>query len=168
MAFLASGESNLRPMSRFTAKTVFSGLVMAWRLAICPTSRSPDSVKPTIEGVVRLPSLLGMTTGSPPSITATQELVVPRSIPMTLPMVLTESPRVFPVSAGGASASATAGAAAAGARATTTSAGRTSRSLSMKPRRTSEATGRRDVLSLLLAHGLVHARVERLAPAVKP
>ena len=39
-----------------------------------------------MEGVVRLPSLLGMTTGSPPSITATHEFVVPRSIPITLPM----------------------------------------------------------------------------------
>src|SRR5438105_5642658 len=65
---------------------VFSGLVIAWRLAICPTSRSPESVNATIEGVVRLPSLLGMTTGSPLSMTATQEFVVPRSIPMTLLM----------------------------------------------------------------------------------
>ena len=88
MAFFASGAVELAADSRFTAKTVFSGLVMAWRLAICPTRRSPDSVKPTIDGVVRLPSLLGMTTGSPPSMTATQELVVPRSIPMTLPMVV--------------------------------------------------------------------------------
>jgi hypothetical protein len=42
---------------------------MACRLAICPTSRSPFSVKPTMDGVVRLPSLLGTTTGSPLSIT---------------------------------------------------------------------------------------------------
>src|SRR5947207_13252195 len=40
-----------------------------------------------MEGVVRLPSEFGMTTGSPPSMTATQELVVPRSMPMTLAMV---------------------------------------------------------------------------------
>ncbi|GFO68797.1 hypothetical protein GMLC_23760 [Geomonas limicola] len=39
-----------------------------------------------MDGVVRLPSALAMTTGSPPSITATQELVVPRSIPITLLM----------------------------------------------------------------------------------
>src|SRR5262249_437612 len=83
-AFFVSGASNLRPIRRFTAKIVFSGLVTAWRLAIWPTSRSPVSTRPIIEGVVRLPSLLGITTGSPPSITATQELVVPRSIPMTL------------------------------------------------------------------------------------
>jgi hypothetical protein len=41
-------------------------------------------VKATTEGVGLEPSGLGMTTGSPPSITATQEFVVPRSIPMTL------------------------------------------------------------------------------------
>src|SRR5690606_31766699 len=35
-------------------------------------------------GVVRFPSLLLITTGSLPSITATQLLVVPRSIPMIL------------------------------------------------------------------------------------
>ena len=74
----------MRPMRRFTAKTVFFGLVSAWRLAIWPTSRSPLAVKPTIDGVVRAPSWLGMTWGAPPSITATQELVVPRSMPITL------------------------------------------------------------------------------------
>src|SRR5438067_4063691 len=87
MLLRTSSESNLRPISRFTAKTVASGLVMACRLAICPTSRSPASVNPTIEGVVRLPSELGITTGSPPSMTATHELVVPRSMPMTLAML---------------------------------------------------------------------------------
>ncbi len=63
---------------------VLLGLVIACRLAICPTRRSSVSVKATIEGVVRLPSELGITIGSPPSITATQLLVVPRSIPITL------------------------------------------------------------------------------------
>src|SRR5579862_5431231 len=37
-----------------------------------------------MEGVVRAPSLFSMTLAVLPSITATQELVVPRSIPMTL------------------------------------------------------------------------------------
>ena len=78
-------DSNFRPMRRFTAKTVFLGLVRAWRLAIWPTRRSPLAVKPTMDGVVRAPSWLGMTCGAPPSITATQELVVPRSMPITLP-----------------------------------------------------------------------------------
>ena len=75
----------MRPISRFTAKTVFLGLVRAWRLAIWPTSRSPLAVKPTIEGVVRAPSWLGMTWGAPPSMTATQEFVVPRSMPIIFP-----------------------------------------------------------------------------------
>ena len=44
---------------------------------------SPSSVKATIEGVVRMPSAFSMTLGLLPSITATQELVVPRSIPIT-------------------------------------------------------------------------------------
>src|SRR4029079_8108619 len=65
-------------------KTVFWGLVTACRFAIWPTRRSPSLVKPTTEGVVRPPSALGITTGSPPSMTATTEFVVPRSIPITL------------------------------------------------------------------------------------
>src|SRR5579864_3377648 len=73
-------------MNRLIEYTVFSGLVMACRLATCPTSRSPVLVKPTTEGVVRPPSSLAMTLGSPPSITATQELVVPKSIPIILPI----------------------------------------------------------------------------------
>src|SRR5207245_4460294 len=63
---------------------VFSGLVMACRLATWPTRRSPVLVNATTDGVVRPPSSLAMTLGSPPSITATQELVVPRSIPIIL------------------------------------------------------------------------------------
>src|SRR5438067_1151860 len=75
-----------RPISRLIAKNVFSGLVTAWRFAACPTRRSPDSVKATIDGVVRPPSVFSMTLAAEPSITATQEFVVPRSIPMTLLM----------------------------------------------------------------------------------
>src|SRR5438093_10674017 len=60
---------------------------MAWRFAIWPTSRSPFSVNATTDGVVRFPSAFAMTTGSPPDMMATQEFVVPRSIPMSLPMV---------------------------------------------------------------------------------
>ena len=73
-------------MKRLIEKTVFLGLVTAWRLAAWPTRRSPDLVNATTEGVVRLPSALGMTTGSPPSMTAMQLLVVPRSIPRILDM----------------------------------------------------------------------------------
>ncbi len=46
----------------------------------------PDLVKATTDGVSRLPSWLAITTGSPPSMTATTEFVVPRSIPMILLM----------------------------------------------------------------------------------
>src|SRR6185369_9314155 len=73
-------------MRRLTAKIVFSGLVTAWRLAGWPTRRSPSSVKATIDGVVRAPSEFSMTFGDLPSMTATQEFVVPKSIPMTLPI----------------------------------------------------------------------------------
>jgi len=69
-------------MNRLIEKIVFCGLVTACRFATCPTSRSPSFVNATTEGVVRPPSALGMTTGSPPSITATTEFVVPRSMPM--------------------------------------------------------------------------------------
>ena len=60
---------------------------MDWRFAGSPTFRSPFSVNATIDGVVLLPSLLAITTGSLPSITATQELVVPRSIPIIFPIL---------------------------------------------------------------------------------
>src|SRR2546421_4008961 len=87
---------------------VFSGLVTAWRFAGWPTRRSPSSVKATIDGVVRAPSAFSMTLGVAPSITATQELVVPRSIPITFAIEilltadghsgpLTEQPRVHPL-----------------------------------------------------------------------
>src|SRR3989442_1113667 len=69
-------------MKRLIENTVFWGLVTACRLATWPTSRSPSFVNATTDGVTRPPSALGMTTGSPPSITATTELVVPRSMPM--------------------------------------------------------------------------------------
>src|SRR2546423_10756532 len=81
-----SGESNLRPIKRFTAYTVFDAFVTACRLAICPTNRSPLSVKPTTLGVVRPPSLFGTICTVPPSRTATQQLVVPKSIPIIFPI----------------------------------------------------------------------------------
>src|ERR1700730_3808936 len=63
---------------------VFSGLVTAWRLATCPTRRSPVLVMATTEGVVRAPSWLGITTGSPPCSTLATEFVVPKSMPIIL------------------------------------------------------------------------------------
>jgi len=40
----------------------------------------------TTDGVSRLPSWFGITVGLPPSITATTEFVVPRSMPITFAM----------------------------------------------------------------------------------
>src|SRR5580704_4994198 len=71
-------------MKRLIEYTVFSGFVTACRFATWPTSRSPVFVIATTDGVVRAPSWLGITTGSPPCITATTEFVVPRSIPIIL------------------------------------------------------------------------------------
>src|SRR5579875_301679 len=65
---------------------VRSGLVIAWRLATSPTRTSSDLEKATTEGVVRAPSALGITVGSPASRTLTTELVVPRSMPTALGM----------------------------------------------------------------------------------
>jgi hypothetical protein len=61
-----------RPCTRFRAKR------RTW-----PTRRSPVLVNATTLGVVRPPSLLGTMVGLPPSIAATAELVVPKSMPTT-------------------------------------------------------------------------------------
>ena len=42
--------------------------VLRKQVATCPTSRSPDLVKATTDGVVRLPSEFSRTTGSPLSV----------------------------------------------------------------------------------------------------
>src|SRR5574341_54638 len=78
-------------MKRLMEYTVFSGLRMACRLAICRTRRSPVLVNATTDGVRRLPSALGITCGSPPMTTEITELVVPKSIPTTLAMFTTPS-----------------------------------------------------------------------------
>ena len=83
MSFFEIGSSNDRPISRLIAKIVRSGLVTACRLAGWPTRRSPSSVNATIDGVVRAPSEFSITLGVEPSMTATHELVVPRSMPIT-------------------------------------------------------------------------------------
>src|SRR3954447_7905288 len=77
---------------------VFSGLSTAWRLASCPTRRSPVLVNATTDGVKRLPSLLIMTVGLPPSITATTEFVVPRSIPTAFAMIIAPLLRILEAS----------------------------------------------------------------------
>src|SRR5437868_10286227 len=73
---------------------VFSGFVTAWRLATWPTKRSPLLVMATMDGVSRDPSLFSSTVGSPASIIAITELVVPRSIPSTFGIILTSFTRV--------------------------------------------------------------------------
>ena len=93
----------LRPINRFVAKRVFSGLTTACLLAATPTRRSPSLENATVEGVVlepeqsvrvkkdefcrriKLPSLFSMILGVLPSIIAVAEFVVPRSIPITCP-----------------------------------------------------------------------------------
>src|SRR5665811_444618 len=65
---------------------VLAGFVTAWRFASWPTRRSPVFVKATTDGTVRPPSADAMTVGSPPSMAATTEFVVPRSMPMILPI----------------------------------------------------------------------------------
>src|SRR3954471_20876859 len=85
--FLPSMSTDqLVPMWRLTERMVRSGVGIACRLATSPTSTSPDWEKRTHEGVVRPPSALGMTVGSPASRTLTTELVVPRSMPTALGM----------------------------------------------------------------------------------
>src|SRR5512139_2893934 len=96
MSFWTSFSSKRRPMRRFTAKSVFLALVTAWRLAGAPTRISSLSAYATIEGVVRAPSLFSMTLGLPPSMIATQELVVPRSMPMIFAMFAVLSPSSEP------------------------------------------------------------------------
>ena len=83
LSFATAASLLRRPIRRLTPKTVFSGLVTAWRFAGWPTRRS-SSVNATIEGVVRAPSAFSITRGCDPSMIATQELVVPRSMPITL------------------------------------------------------------------------------------
>ncbi len=74
-------------MNRLMDDTVFFGWATACRLAGAPTRRSLVlGLKPTTLGVVLEPSALGMTLGWPPSMMATQLLVVPKSMPMILPM----------------------------------------------------------------------------------
>ena len=90
----------LLPINLFIEKTVLVGFVTACRLAGCPTNLSPFFANPTIEGVVLPPSEFGITTGSLPSITETHEFVVPKSIPIILPILFSpflRSSRLMPL-----------------------------------------------------------------------
>src|SRR4051812_34521323 len=73
-------------MRRLIAKNVFSGLVTACRFAGMPTRLWPFLSNATNDGVVRMPSLFSITFDWPPSMMATQEFVVPRSMPITFAM----------------------------------------------------------------------------------
>ena len=86
-AFFISSSLYLLPISLLTEKIVFSGLVIACLLASKPTNLSPFLVNAIIEGVVLPPSSFTITTGFPASITATTELVVPKSIPIIFPII---------------------------------------------------------------------------------
>jgi hypothetical protein len=61
---------------------VFFALVTAWRLAGAPTRTLAVVGVGDDRGVVRAPSEFSITLGLPPSMIATQLLVVPRSMPM--------------------------------------------------------------------------------------
>src|SRR5438477_27128 len=69
---------------------------MACRRATWPTRISPSLLKPTTDGVSRWPSSFSMTLGSRPSMIATTELVVPRSIPMIFFAIALFLPKPFP------------------------------------------------------------------------
>src|SRR3990167_5402685 len=73
-------------MKRFEEKIVFFGFVTDCLFAATPTRISALSLYATTEGVVRFPSAFAITCGSPPSMTAMQEFVVPRSMPRILDM----------------------------------------------------------------------------------
>ena len=75
-------------MRRLVADTVLAGLVTAWRFAGVPTNLSASLTNAITDGVVREPSAFSITRGVLPSITLTQELVVPRSTPMTCPLAV--------------------------------------------------------------------------------
>src|SRR5436190_16396161 len=74
-------------MKRLIEKIVFCEFVTCCRFAGAPTSRWPSFANATTDGVVRPPSAFGITAGSPPSITAIAELVVPRSMPIVFAML---------------------------------------------------------------------------------
>ena len=86
-SFWTVGSSNDLPINLLMANRVFSGLVTACLFAGWPTTFSPSLLKPTIEGVVLEPSEFSITLEFLPSIIETQQLVVPKSIPITFDIV---------------------------------------------------------------------------------
>ena len=78
----------LPPHQAFAEKIVFVGLVTACRLAACADKALPALAKSDDRRGGRAPSEFSRTTGSPPSMTAMQEFVVPKSIPRILLIIL--------------------------------------------------------------------------------
>eukprot|EP00959_Pyramimonas_sp_CCMP1952_P348140 7292008-Pyramimonas_sp.AAC.3 len=73
-------------MNRFTEWNVLAGLRCSCPSASRPTSIAPSAVTATTDGSVRSPSRLSTISGAPVGpITATAELVVPRSTPTVSP-----------------------------------------------------------------------------------
>jgi hypothetical protein len=70
---------------------VLSEFTTAWRFAKLPINNAPFFVYATTDGVVRNPSIFGITTGLLPSITAITELVVPKSIPKIFSRLITNN-----------------------------------------------------------------------------
>ena len=68
---------------------VFCGFVTACLFAGVPTNTSLLSVYAITDGVVLPPSAFSITLGWPPSITARQLLVVPKSIPIIFDIMFT-------------------------------------------------------------------------------
>src|SRR3989338_4625353 len=81
LSLLTSGSSNFLPINLLTEKIVSLGLTIACLLATLPTTFLTGLAT---EGIVFSPSALWITLGFPPSITATAEFVVPKSIPTIL------------------------------------------------------------------------------------
>ena len=88
ISFFTDGSLKFLPINLLTANTVFSGLVTACLLAGCPINFSSLSVNATTDGVVLAPSAFSKTLACVPSMIATQEFVVPKSIPITLLIIL--------------------------------------------------------------------------------
>ena len=92
---LVNKKPNLSNIRRYLKKQVINGRteftrpktpVLHW--AYESVGANNLATKATTEGVVRFPSLFAITTASLPSITETQLLVVPKSIPIIFPIFL--------------------------------------------------------------------------------
>lgn len=81
-AFFISPATSLNflPINLFAENIVPLGFVIACLFAGVPTIVFPSLSIATIDGVVLFPSAFGITFASHPSMNATQELVVPKSI----------------------------------------------------------------------------------------